>query len=62
MTRWAKNATVFEIKIHESKNRDTTPSWVCRIPRPVVEALGNPTSLRLYIENGRVSMEGVGRE
>ena len=59
MTRWAKNATVFQVKLHESKNRDTTPSLVCRIPRPVVESLGNPTSLRLYIEDGRVVMEGV---
>ena len=62
MTRWAKNATVFQIRLHKSKNRNATPSVVCRIPRPVVEALGNPTSLRIYIENGRAIMEGVGSE
>lgn len=60
MTRWAKNTTVFQIKLHASKNRDATPSMVCRIPRPVIEMLGNPTSLRLYMEDGRVIMEGAG--
>ena len=59
MTRWAKNASVFQIRLHESKNRDATPSIMCRIPRPIVEALGNPKALRLYVEDGRVIMEGA---
>ena len=57
MTRWAKNETVFRVKLHESKNRDATPSKVCRIPRPLVEALGDPTSLELHLEDGKIIME-----
>ena len=62
MTRWARNTTVFQVKLHESKNRNATPSLVCRIPRPLIEMLGNPTSLRLYIEDGRIIMEGAENE
>jgi hypothetical protein len=45
--------------MYVSKNRDAKPSLVCRIPKPVAEALGNPTSIQFCIEDGKVCVEGV---
>ena len=59
MTRWSKDATEYTVRLYQSKNRDATPSLVCRVPRPLAKYLGDPSSLRFYIENGKVSVEGV---
>ena len=59
MTRWKKDATEYTVRLYTSKNRDATPSLVCRVPRPLAKLLGDPSSLKFCVKNGKVSVEGV---
>ena len=52
MTRWKKNASEFDVRPNKNRNRDGSLDQTCRIPRPVAEALGNPTSLKFLMRGG----------
>ena len=54
MTRWKKNATEFEVRLTKSRNRDGSLDQTCRIPGPIAEALGNPTSLKFTLDGDRI--------
>ncbi len=57
LTRWKKNAKEFDVSISQSKNKDGSQSLICRIPKPVVESLGNPDSLVFKLGKNKVSVE-----
>lgn len=60
MTRWKKDAKEFTVRLYSSSNGGgVPPSRMCRVPRPLVEVLGNPKSLRFSISGNKVSVEGV---
>lgn len=59
MTRWAKDTKEFTVRLYKSKNRGAPHSLMCRVPRPLVEELGNPTSLRFRLANDGIRVEGV---
>ncbi|MXX21418.1 MAG: hypothetical protein F4Y82_02670 [Cenarchaeum sp. SB0665_bin_23] len=59
MTRWAKDTKEFTVRLYKSKNRDATPSLLCRVPRPLVKLLGDPSSLKFCVKDGKVIVEGV---
>lgn len=60
MTRWSKDATEYTVRLYKSKNRGDVPhSLMCRVPRPLAKLLGDPSSLRFCIKDGKVSVEGV---
>ena len=54
MTRWKKNATEFEVRLSRSRNRDGSLDQTCRIPKPITEALENPTSLKFILSGDRI--------
>ena len=56
MTRWRKDATEFDVKLNTSRNRDGSESMVCRVPKPIVAALGGPDSIRFLINGKAVTV------
>ena len=54
MTRWKKNASEFDVRLNKNRNRDGSLDQTCRIPKPVTEALGNPTSLKFLMSGDQV--------
>ena len=57
MTRWKKDETEFDVSISPSKNKDGSQSLICRIPRPIVESLGSPDSLKFKIKKKGIVVE-----
>ena len=57
MTRWKKDAREFDVSLSRSMNKDGSRSLVCRVPKPIVESLGNPDSLLFKIGKNRVHIE-----
>jgi len=45
MTRWKKNETEFPVSL----SFDGTNSKRCRIPKPIIEFLGDPEKLKFVI-------------
>jgi hypothetical protein len=48
MTRWKKDAREFEVGVNYVKGRGYSSS----IPKPIIEILGNPDSLKFVISKG----------
>ena len=46
MTRWKDGETEFTVKLSD----DGRHSTICRVPRPIVNFLGNPTSITFSIQ------------
>lgn len=59
MTRWAKDTKEFTVRLYKSKNRGAPHSLMCRVPRPLAEELGNPTSLLFKIQENGIMVTGV---
>lgn len=57
MTRWAKNATEFEVRLYISKNRDGSVSKICRVPTPIQSLLDNPMSIIFVIDGKTVKIK-----
>ena len=51
MTRWKKDETEFQVRV--SSNGHTKS---CRIPKPILEMLGDPESLTFRVKNGRITV------
>jgi hypothetical protein len=45
LTRWKKDQKDFSVKL----SFDGTNSTVCRVPKPIIEFLGNPENLKFMI-------------
>ena len=52
MTRWKKGETRFTVRV--SVNRHLR---VCRIPKPIVEMLGDPESVTFSVKGGRITVD-----
>ena len=50
MTRWRKNAKEFDVSL----NDDGSQSKICRIPKPILEILGNPNAIRFAIQGKKI--------
>ena len=53
MTRWKKDETEFPVSV--SSNGHTKS---CRIPKPILELLENPNSLKFIIKGKHIEIEG----
>ena len=51
MTRWKKDAREFDVSLYRSGNRDGSESLLCRVPKPIVEMLGEPNSIKFQIRS-----------
>lgn len=54
MTRWKKDETEFSVKISD----DGSGSLICRIPKPIIDRLGSPSSIKFVISGKKVIVEG----
>lgn len=57
MTRWSKGETKFTVNVNPNANGEGGMSYVCRIPKPIIEMLGIPNSLSFVMKNGKVIVE-----
>ncbi len=54
MTRYKKDAREFDVSLTKSRNRDGSESLICRVPRIIVETLGEPNSLKFLIKSKNI--------
>jgi hypothetical protein len=47
--RHAKDAKEFNTSLSKSMNKDGSISWICRVPKPIVEKMGSPTSIKFVV-------------
>ena len=52
LTKWKKDATEFTVKVNYNSKRGTQ----IYLPKPVVDLLGEPESLKFSLKNGRISI------
>lgn len=52
MPRWKKDETKFTVSVNTDRHVK-----VCRIPKPIVEILGDPKSLTFSIKKGRIKVD-----
>ncbi len=52
LTRWKKDETEFTVKL----SFDGRNSISCRIPKPVLEMLGNPESITFRIKDSKITV------
>jgi hypothetical protein len=45
LARWKKDVKEFEVKLSD----DGSGSIICRVPKPVLEMIGNPDSIKFEI-------------
>jgi len=50
MTRWSKNETNFTVKI----NYNIKKGSIIRVPKPILEKLGNPLDVTFFLEGERI--------
>ena len=55
MAKWKEGATEFTVGVGYSKGR----GYACTIPRPVIEALGEPERITFVIKGKRVEIEST---
>ena len=51
MTRWKKDATRFTVSVNADRH-----VRVCRIPKPIVDMLGDPESVTFSVKGGRITV------
>ena len=54
MPKWKKGAKEFQVSITENKSSGTSFSY---IPKPILDELGEPHSLRFLITRGKIVVE-----
>lgn len=54
MTRWKKDAKEFVVSL----NDDGSQSVICRIPKPILEKLGDPKNLKFMIKGKSIVVVG----
>lgn len=50
MTRWKKDESDFLVKLSD----DGRHSTICRIPKPILQFLNNPKSIRFVIDGRKI--------
>lgn len=55
--RHAKDAKEFNASLSKSKNRDGSISLICRVPKPITDRLGSPSSIKFVISGKRIIVE-----
>jgi hypothetical protein len=52
MPKWKKDATEFNTKVSYHEHR----GYQCYVPRPIMEKLGNHTSIKFVIKDNRIEL------
>lgn len=53
MTRWKKDEKKFSVKLTD----DSAGSSICRVPKPIVDRLGSPASIKFVISGKKIIIE-----
>jgi len=53
MPRWKEGSREFTVRINSHETR----GYQCTIPRPVIEALGEPERITFFVEGKKVKIE-----
>lgn len=53
MPKWSKDATEFPVNVHYSDDKGTQ----VRIPKPLLEMLGNPEMIKFVIKGSKIHVE-----
>jgi len=56
LTRWKKDEKAFEVKLTD----DYRGSIYCRVPKPIIEKLGNPEKIKFEIQRKKITVEAGG--
>ena len=56
MTRWAKDATKFTVKVRRNGERLTSSSY---IPRPILRMLGDPDRITFTVRDGTITVSSA---
>lgn len=56
MTAWRKGEKEFEVSITETKNRDGSASYSCRLPKPIIEKLEKPSRIKFVLRGKNVKI------
>lgn len=52
MPKWKKDETDFVVSV----NRDTNGTYICRLPKPVMEGMGIDDRIRFHVFSNRVEV------
>jgi hypothetical protein len=55
MGRWKKDETEFIVSVGYNEHR----GYQCYVPRPIMEKLGTPTSIKFIIKDEKIVIENV---
>lgn len=55
--KYAKDATEFNVKLSKSTNKDGSISYICRVPKRIINSLGDPNGLKFRIRGKTVVVE-----
>ena len=58
MSRWKKGAREFEMNV----NHNGLGSHLCRIPKPIMELMGYPETVKFVIKGKKISFIAGGEE
>jgi len=50
LTRWKKDEKEFDVKITD----DGKNSFICRVPKPILKFLGQPSGIRFVIQGKKI--------
>lgn len=53
MTRWKKDAREFSVSL----SNDGADSFVCRVPKPILEMLNNPHKIKFMITGKKIEIQ-----
>jgi len=53
LTRWKKDEKEFDVKL----TNDNAGSLICRVPKPIIDLLGSPSSIKFVISGKKIIVE-----
>jgi hypothetical protein len=53
MPKWKKDETEFTVSVTHHEHR----GYQCYIPKPIMEKLGNPESLKFVVKNAEIELK-----
>jgi hypothetical protein len=52
LTRWKKDETEFSVNLSD----DGSGSIICRVPKPILEMLGQPSGIKFVIQGKKITV------
>lgn len=62
MTRWAKDANEYTVRVTPNKNRDGSTTYLLRLPKPLFDMLGEPINVCFKVAKNKIVVDKPGDE